>query len=100
MTRTITIVAGTWGKKLDVRADVEGVFAIHKAIPADGDKWVLTHVPTGHVILFARTRAACVGARRELVKHGGDWRSKKPAVIAKRHRVIGRAVREKYGHIR
>lgn len=96
MTRTITVLYGRSGDKRDIEADVRGPFAIHPSIAIEG--WTLTHSPTGRALLCATSRAACVKARDELLAAKGNWKSTDPHIIARRHRDIGRRVREKYGH--
>ena len=89
-------------KTQDVDADVEVLWAVHRAVhisgdEADGDEWTLTHVPTGYAVLSFVPRTAALACRAELLASPLDWSLPNgPKSLTPEHKAAGRALREKY----
>ncbi len=47
--------------------------AIHEAVDRRHAKWVLTHVPSGHVILHANTKHEVLDWAKELTAYDWNW---------------------------
>lgn len=61
---TITIDGGEVVEKADVTKKF-GLLAIHKR-PKPGKGFILTHVPTGRIVLWCRLKKGVLAARKEL----------------------------------